>query len=67
MDYGDSYWGLYRDYCKGSIPPFPTKHQGDEGCSEPLPRGQAGEVSPSQSAYAKSTSEASTKLLYSST
>ena len=26
MHYGDYYWGLYR----GSIPPFPTKHQTEE-------------------------------------
>ena len=24
MDSGDDYWGLYQ----GSMPPFPTKHQG---------------------------------------
>ena len=29
MDYGDYYWGLYRDLLQGSIPPFPTKHQTD--------------------------------------
>ena len=27
MDIGDYYWGLYRGYYIGSIPPFPTKHQ----------------------------------------
>ena len=30
MDYGDYYWALYRVKGQGSIPPFPTKHQGDE-------------------------------------
>ena len=28
MDYGDHYWGLYRDYYRD---PFPAKHQTDEG------------------------------------
>ena len=29
MDYGDYYWGLYRDYYRDPSPPFPTKHQVD--------------------------------------
>ena len=27
MGYGDYYWGVCRDYCRGSSLPFPTKHQ----------------------------------------
>ena len=29
MDYGDYYWGLYRDYKRDPFPPFPTKNQGE--------------------------------------